>query len=84
MAIKIEKANYGFCLHNQYAKSEKHPKWKGFANIDGVQKEIAIWERTTEAGKPMLSINFQSSEETSQYKTSTLESISYTDEDLPF
>lgn len=36
----------------------KAPKWAGPVNIDGQDKEVSIWERTSKAGKTFLSLKF--------------------------
>ena len=36
----------------------KAPQWTGVAEIDGVQKRISVWMRTTKKG-PTLSITFE-------------------------
>lgn len=34
----------------------KAPKWSGPLNVDGKDYEVSIWERTSKAGKPFLSL----------------------------
>lgn len=43
--MRIEKENSGVLFFNNYKKSDKEPDYRGFANIDGEQKEISAWER---------------------------------------
>lgn len=53
------KPNSGAVFENRYKKSDKHPAYKGDAMIDGKLYEVAVWERTTRAGKAMLSFKFE-------------------------
>jgi len=36
-------------------KSEKQPDWRGTVNIDGVDREVAMWNKTTKSGDTFLS-----------------------------
>jgi uncharacterized protein (DUF736 family) len=36
-------------------KNEKQPDWKGTVNIDGVDHEVAMWNKTTKSGDTFLS-----------------------------
>lgn len=36
-------------------KSEKQPDWRGTVNINGVDHEVAMWNKTTKSGDTFLS-----------------------------
>jgi len=46
--------NSGLAFSNDRATSDKAPQFKGEILIDGKRVEVAVWERTTKAGKKML------------------------------
>lgn len=49
----------GVAFPNKYAdQNPKSPKWKGhiFHHTTGERIDIAIWEKTSKAGKPYLSL----------------------------
>ena len=95
----IEKNNKGIVFSNTYATSQKHPKWKGNAQVDGKQYHVSIWEGKTTKGDPKLSIDFQTEEEAAKWKNQDpdsnqkYESVKkdpfansqqFTDDDVPF
>ena len=46
-----QKPNTGAAFQNDKKGNSKAPDWKGKVNIDGVEKEIALWERQGQKGK---------------------------------
>lgn len=86
--MTVENKNTGFATKNKYAKTDKHPRFKGLVNVNNEQYEIAVWERISKKdGNPYLSITFQTEEEASKYKKNnslTGESQQYDKDDLPF
>ncbi|MBS3739712.1 MAG: hypothetical protein KGY51_12095, partial [Psychroflexus sp.] len=40
-------------------KAETHPDYRGTINVDGVDKEISLWVKTSKAGKKFFSASIQ-------------------------
>lgn len=47
------KANGGIAFKNKFKKDAKHPDFKGTVDVDGKQKEIAVWMREGAKGEYM-------------------------------
>jgi uncharacterized protein (DUF736 family) len=60
-----DNTNSGAIFKNE-KKADNHPDYKGKINVDGVDKEIALWLRTSKDGKT----KFFSVKITDPYKTS--------------
>jgi uncharacterized protein (DUF736 family) len=45
------KENTGMVFRNEYKKEENHPDFKGKINVDGTEKEIALWSNPPKDGK---------------------------------
>lgn len=54
-----EKPNSGVLFPNERKEKDTHPDYKGKGNYGGVEFEIAAWKRTSQNGKPRLSISFK-------------------------
>ena len=53
------KENTGSMFKNDYKKdNEKAPDYKGKCNVDGTEKEMAMWVSKTKDGKPYFSVRF--------------------------
>jgi uncharacterized protein (DUF736 family) len=54
----------GVLFPNEKATAEnKQPTHRGNCEIDGKEYEIAGWRKTTQAGKPMMSLKFSEKKE---------------------
>ena len=52
------KNNTGAFFVNDKKQTEKQPDFKGVCVIDGVEKEIGVWVKTSKAGKEYYYIAF--------------------------
>lgn len=81
----------GVAFPNKYAdQNPKSPKWKGhvFHHVTGDRIDIAIWEKTSKAGKPYLSLQASEprslSEEAFSEKPQGQASSAPLSDDIPF
>ena len=51
-----QKENSGAIFKNNYKKAETHPDYKGKMNVDGKEKEVALWVRETKNGEKFFSM----------------------------
>lgn len=53
-----DKPGTGAAFPNKFNDNPKAPRWKGhiFHHVTGERIDLAIWEKTSKAGKPYLSI----------------------------
>jgi len=52
---KQDRENTIVLFVNEYKKTENQPDIKGKMNVDGVEKECALWKKTSQDGKEYLS-----------------------------
>ena len=77
-----QKENSGAIFKNNYKKAETHPDYKGKMNVDGKEKEVALWVRETKNGEKFFSMAISE-----PYKPQPVaEELTKTevDDDLPF
>ena len=53
------KINTAYLFKNNKKEKDSHPDYTGKANVEGVDKDIAAWVKTTKNGEQMLSISFK-------------------------
>jgi uncharacterized protein (DUF736 family) len=75
------KENTGAIFKNDKKTSDKAPDYKGKINVDGVDKDIALWVRESKNGVKYLSVKI---EEPFQKTAPVQESAPKYDNDLPF
>lgn len=51
------KINGGAIFKNVNKKAEAHPDYKGTINVDGVEKEIALWIKQSSKGTNYFSVS---------------------------
>lgn len=51
------KINGGIVFKNTNKKAEAHPDYKGTINVDGVEKEIALWIKQSSKGTNYFSVS---------------------------
>ena len=51
------KQNTGAIFKNTNKKAEAHPDYKGTINVDGVEKEIALWIKQSSKGTNHFSVS---------------------------
>lgn len=51
--------NSGVLFKNEKEEGSKQPDYKGTAEVNGKQLEIAAWIRTSKTGKKFMSLKFQ-------------------------
>ena len=51
------KNNGGAIFKNTNKKAETHPDYKGTINVDGVDKEIALWVKQSSKGTSYFSVS---------------------------
>jgi len=47
--------NKGVIFTNNYKKADTHPDFKGKINVEGLEKEIALWVKKDKNGNAMFS-----------------------------
>ena len=52
---EYDNTNTGAAFYKDNA-NPKAPKWSGPLNVNGVDYEVSIWEKTSKAGKDFLSL----------------------------
>ena len=50
------KENTGAIFKNNYKKADNHPDYKGKMNVDGKDKEVALWVRESKEGLKYFSV----------------------------
>ena len=77
------KNNTGAIFKNDKKTAETHPDYKGKVNVNGKEMEVALWLKTSQAGKKYFSATFQE-----PYVKPVLTEIPLkvddSDDDLPF
>lgn len=58
--------NSGVLFPNDKKQSDKHPDFKGSANINGVEVWLAGWKRTSQNGNRFISISIEPKEDRAQ------------------
>jgi uncharacterized protein (DUF736 family) len=56
---EYDNTNRGAIFKNEHKKTENHPDYRGTINVDGVDKEISLWVKTSKAGKKFFSASIQ-------------------------
>ena len=54
-----DNTNRGAIFKNEHKKAENHPDYRGTINVDGKDKEISLWVKTSKAGKKFFSASIQ-------------------------
>ena len=75
------KENTGFIFKNEHKKADNHPDYKGNINVDGKEKEIALWVKEKN-GKKYFSASI--SNPYIKEHTKEPENLNKDDSDLPF
>ena len=52
---KYDETNRGAIFKNDYKQKDTHPDYRGKINVDGVEKEISLWVKTSKEGKSFFS-----------------------------
>ena len=77
------KNNTGAIFKNDKKTAETHPDYKGKVTVNGKEMEVALWLKTSQAGKKYFSATFQE-----PYVKPVLTEIPLkvddSDDDLPF
>ena len=53
------KLNSGAIFKNEKKTAENHPDYRGKINVDGIDKEIALWLKTASSGKKYFSVSIK-------------------------
>ena len=77
-----QKENSGAIFKNNYKKAETHPDYKGKMNVDGKDKEVALWVRETKNGEKFFSMAI--SEPNKPQPVAEELTKTEVDDDLPF
>jgi hypothetical protein len=86
--MEYDNTNSGAAFAKDNA-NPKAPKWSGPLNVDGKDYEVSIWERTSKAGKPFLSLKVGPVREkkafgNKEYTTKPKQNNFNDDQDIPF
>ncbi len=52
---KYDETNRGAIFKNDYKQKDTQPDYRGKINVDGVEKEISLWVKTSKEGKSFFS-----------------------------
>ncbi len=52
------KLNFGALFKNENKTKDIQPDYKGSANVNGVEMDMGVWIRTSQAGKKYMSVKF--------------------------
>ncbi len=63
MKEQYSNENRGALFQNHDKKTDKHPDYKGEANVNGKDYWLSAWKRESKSGKTYLSLSFQEKEE---------------------
>ena len=74
------KVNGGAIFKNE-KKADTHPDYKGTINVDGVEKEIALWIKQSSKGTNYFSVSISKPYQKTESKPSNEPIIN---DDLPF
>ena len=55
----FDNTNRGALFRPKERRSEAAPQWRGTVNVNGVDWELSIWEKTSKNGLPFLSCAFK-------------------------
>ena len=85
MSTQFDNTNTGAIFKND-KKADNHPDYKGKINVDGIDKEIALWVKTSKDGSKTffsakISEPYQAGEKVQQNEGKVAKNES---EDLPF
>lgn len=67
--MSTQKDNNGAMFPNQYKSKDTHPDYKGKITINGQEKAIAGWVKTSKEGKEYLSISISELQEKAESNT---------------
>lgn len=56
--MEYDNRNSGVAFTNDYKQTEKHPDFKGKGNYEGLEFEVALWERKDKQGRTFYSMKF--------------------------
>lgn len=80
--MEYNNTNSGAAFRKENA-NPKAPQYSGPLNVNGKDYEIAIWEKTSKAGKPFLSIKIGPAKERKAFNNNK-NTNKYSDEDINF
>jgi uncharacterized protein (DUF736 family) len=78
--MEYDNTNAGAIFKNETA-SGNQPTYRGKINVDGIDKQIAMWVKQTKDGKPFFSVKIS---EPYQAELPTTQAPSELKDDLPF
>jgi hypothetical protein len=55
----FDNTNRGALFRPKERRSDAAPQWRGTVNVNGVDWELSIWEKTSKNGVPFLSCAFK-------------------------
>lgn len=79
----FDNTNRGAIFKNDYKTTDSHPEYKGKINVDGVDKEIALWVKKTKDGKSFFSVAISEPYVKDAEKVTNVTEVTEGD-DLPF
>lgn len=53
----FDNTNRGAIFKNNKKEKETHPDYRGTINVDGVEKEISLWVKTSQKGEQFFSVS---------------------------
>jgi len=76
-----DNSNSGALFRNDKKGNEKAPDYKGNINVDGVEKQLAAWIRTSKKGTKYMSLAVSEPYQPKEAETLLSEDL---DENIPF
>lgn len=83
MAKEYDNNNSGVLFKNDRKESERHPDYKGSAEIGGVQYWISAWVKESQNGNKFMSLSFTEKEAEKPQRPQRPAPVQ-DDDDLPF
>jgi uncharacterized protein (DUF736 family) len=78
------KPNTGSIFKNDKKESDKHPDYRGKINVDGKEKEIALWVKESAKGLKYFSVSISEPYVKPQGTPTMSSSTANESQDLPF
>jgi uncharacterized protein (DUF736 family) len=76
--------NSGALFKNDKKTLEKHPDYRGEAEVNGQKYYVSAWIKTAKSGSKFMSLSYTPKDETAQSKTKAAPVVEEIDDNIPF
>jgi hypothetical protein len=56
--MQYDNTNTGAIFKNDKKETDKHPDYKGSANVDGIEYWVSAWLKTSKSGEKFMSFSY--------------------------